>query len=569
MRLSLLFIVWVFSLHSFAQEILKENLTRKNSIYYDFQKTQIQATGSYYQDDLGETIEKHGKWLYFDREGIIEEERNYYRDKLVGKVVLYYPNKTLKQEGYFNYDVQDSVYREWYDNGKLKVEGQYLKGEAAGKWTYYYLDGREKSVEEVIDGVNFIHAFWLPDSLHTQTVVDGTGELLTFYTTGTIKEWYNFKDGLKDGPFEERSTYGYLMMSGHFKLGKKDSTWAYAYYTGATEKISNYKNGVLEGEYTYYYDNGQVNVHGYYKDGKKMGQWTWYTNKGTRDMEGSFVDDLQNGAWTYWYPTGEVSYTANYKDGLKDGIWTYFFKNGEKFKEGSFAKDQKNGTWQTWYENGTLLMKGDYKDGKEEGEWMNYWENGKLKNKTTFKNGLMDGVWLSYFPSGKTKLSGEYEENFKVGEWINYFDNGRVRDVMNYKIFKEKYKVDYGIMKDRVVLESMEHGYFASYSSKDFQLTEAGEYKEGKKDGQWIAYFPGGRKPAVISNYKEGELNGIMQTFDRRGNLMQEVEYKDGLKHGRFIVYDRKGKILVEKEFQFGMQVIKGTLNGPGTFSPN
>lgn len=60
-----------------------------------------------------------------------------------------------------------------------------------------------------------------------------------------------------------------------------------------------------------------------------------------------------------------------------------------------------------------------------------------------------------------------------------------------------------------------------------------------------------------------------MQTFDRRGNLMQEVEYKDGLKHGRFIVYDRKGKILVEKEFQFGMQVIKGTLNGPGTFSPN
>ena len=118
-------------------------------------------------------------------------------------------------------------------------------------------------------------------------------------------------------------------------------------------------------------------------------------------------------------------------------------------------------------------------------------------------------------------------------------------------------------------MESLEHGHFASYSSKDFQLTEEGEYKEGKKDGEWIAYFPGGKKAAVVSNYKKGELDGTMKTYDRRGNIMQEVDYKDGLKHGRFIVYDRKGKVLVEKEFQFGMQVIEGTQNGSGTFSPN
>ena len=119
MRLRLLIYCCLICLPSFAQEILKENLTRKKSIYWDFEQIHIQATGSYYQDELGETIEKHGKWVYFDREGIVEEERNYYRDKLSGKVVLYYPNKKLKQEGYFKNDVQDSVYREWYENGKL------------------------------------------------------------------------------------------------------------------------------------------------------------------------------------------------------------------------------------------------------------------------------------------------------------------------------------------------------------------------------------------------------------------------------------------------------------------
>lgn len=217
--LILFFCLFVWSLS--AQEIKKENLTKKQTIYWDFLRTEVLAIGCYYQDELGETTEKHGKWLYFDEAGNLEEERNFYRDKLVGKVVLYYPNKNLKQEGYFKRDVQDSVYREWYENGKLKVEGYYTKGEATGKWTYYYLDGREKSVEELIGGVNYIHSFWLPDSLHSQTIIDGNGELATYFTTGTVKEWYNYKNGLKDGVFEERSIYGYSMLTGYFKLGKR------------------------------------------------------------------------------------------------------------------------------------------------------------------------------------------------------------------------------------------------------------------------------------------------------------------------------------------------------------
>lgn len=552
----------------FSQVVFKENLTKKTSLFWDFNKIQLQAIGSYYQDDLDVTTENHGKWLYYDRNGVLEEERNYFRGMLHGRVILYYPNEKKKQEGYFYLDQQDSVYREWSDGGKLSLEGQYNLDQPTGKWTYYYLDGRQKSVEEVKGNVNYLVSFWLPDSLHTQTIVNGTGELAVYYSTGTLKEWYNYKDGLKDGPFEEVSIYGYKTLSGFFKDGEKDSIWTFAYYTGDIEKTSNYKNGVLNGEYNYFYDSGQLNVKGFYADGKKVGQWTWFTNKGTKDMEGSFENDIQHGDWKYWHPTGEVSYTAQYENGLKSGKWVYWYKNGKKFKEGTFKNDMKDGLWQTWYENGKLLMNGVYVDGKETGEWSNYWENGKLKNKSTFSKGELDGKWLSYFPSGKLMLTGKYEGNLKVGEWSNYFENGKPKDLVTYKIFKDKSKVDYGIMKDRIHLDSKKDGLSISYSSKDFAKTEEGSFKEGQKDGEWIAFYPGGRYPAVLSNYKDGELNGTMKQFDRRGNLLQEIDYKKGLKHGRFIIYGKNGAIISEKKFQDGMQVIEGQNNMPGSFSP-
>ena len=111
MRLTSFFILVVFAAHS--QTVLKENLSVKHNEYWDFNRTQLQSTGCFYKDEVEETTQKHGKWLYYDRLGVLEEERNYYKDLLHGKAVLYYPNKKLKQEGYFFLDHQDSIYREW------------------------------------------------------------------------------------------------------------------------------------------------------------------------------------------------------------------------------------------------------------------------------------------------------------------------------------------------------------------------------------------------------------------------------------------------------------------------
>jgi antitoxin component YwqK of YwqJK toxin-antitoxin module len=560
--------ILLFASLSFGQEVLKENLTKMKSTYWDFNKSQIQSRGKNYIDELGETTDKHGKWTYYDRLGEVEEVRHYYRDMLHGKVTLLYPNGKKRQEGFFKINRQDSIYVEWFETGKVKVEGTYKMNQRIDRWKNYYVDGRLKSVEEAKGEDTYIWEFYLPDSLHTATIVEGKGELITYYSTGQVKEWYNYVDGLKNGSFEEISVYGYLTLKGEFKNGEKHGSWEYFYYTGDKEKTSTYKEGVLDGRYQYFYDNGQLNVNGRYKNGEKDGLWTWYTNKGTRDMEGSFDQDEQDASWTYWYPTGEISYYANYDQGKKTGTWTYLYLNGEKFKQGTFVNDLRDGAWKTWYEDGTLLLEGSFFEGKENGEWLNYWDNGSLKNKTVFRSGALDGNWESHTPTGKKKLVGEYEDDMRVGEWLEYFDNGKTKEISNYKLFKKKTEMDYSILRGHTVMESKLHGASTSFSQKDYKLTEQGEYKRGEKDGEWVAYHPGGRMAAVISEYKEGELHGTMKIFNNRGKVLQEMGYKDGLKHGKFTIYDKRGKVINELRYSEGMRIIEGSAGGGGSFTP-
>jgi uncharacterized protein len=556
------FVCILFSFLSFslaAQVVKKDNLTPKVKNFYDFEKTKLESTGCYYKDLLGTSTDKHGKWLYYDRYGVQVEERNYYRGKLHGRVLSNYANGKKKQEGYFKLGEQDSVFREWNEIGKLSVEGSFKNGKEIGIWEYYYLTGQKKQVEEFIDTIRYMRQFWMPDSLHTQKIVDGTGEYLTFYDTGMEKEWYNYKNGIKNGPFEEFSIYGYLLINGNFQNGEKDSTWNFFYYTGKKEKISNFLNGKLHGDYKYFYDNEQVNVEGHYKNGEKSDLWTWYTKKGTKDMEGYFDKGQQDGNWSFWYETGELRNTGKYNHDKRTGTWEYFYKNGSQFKKGDFANDEKNGKWETWYENGNVLMSGVYENGKEEGLWTNYWEDGTEKNVASFKKGKLQGKWISYYPTGKLSVTGNYKEGEKTGEWINYFENGKPKDLFNYKVITKKSKIDYGPLKDFDVKESILDGPAVSFSQKDFKKTEEGSYKNGQKHGVWYTYWPGGKIPSNTTTYKDGKLDGKSTEMDRRGNIISETDYKDGLKDGKMKLFDKKGKVVKELEFKEGQQVIKGS----------
>lgn len=548
-----------------SQKILEENLTEKDIFYWDSSHKKIQSTGTYYKDFYQTTIEKHGQWFYYNEDGFLEEERNYYRDFLHGKTELFYPNKQKKEEGYFYFDVQDSIYRKWNEDGVLLTEGYYYRGFPSGEWKEFYDDGTPKSITLYEDTLEKLISFWIPDSAHTQTIIKGTGTKYTIFNTGDLKEWVNYKDSLKHGPSVEWSISGVALVESNFKNGILDSNWIQRYASGQLQKTCNYLNGTLDGEYATYYENGDPNTEGIYVEGKKNGFWRWYTENGTIDMEGTFENDVQHGDWKYFFDSGELSYNAHFDFGKRSGFWEYFYRGGEKYREGNYLDDLKEGIWTTYYEDGTILMQGAYFEGLEDGVWVNNWEKGDVKNQSSFKNGQLHGPWYSYFEDGNLHLYGEYKKNLKTGQWVDYFENGNPKDIVTYKIFRKKSKVR--IIDDMVDYQSLKHGRSISFSEKDLEKTEEGNYKKGEKDGPWIAYHPGGYTVAVITEYKDGILEGSMSTFDRKGRIVQLAEYKDGVRHGRFVIYDRNEDVLYEKKFAFGYEV-KNNGFGSGSYKP-
>ena len=103
MRFLLVFIALFTTIYAQDFKILKENLSPRVRLYWDAQNKHVQGTGSYYVGVVKPTAnEKHGKWQFFTYDGVLEEEAFYYRNRLHGKRVFFYPNKQIKQESYFS-----------------------------------------------------------------------------------------------------------------------------------------------------------------------------------------------------------------------------------------------------------------------------------------------------------------------------------------------------------------------------------------------------------------------------------------------------------------------------------
>lgn len=108
-----------------------------------------------------------------------------------------------------------------------------------------------------------------------------------------------------------------------------------------------------------------------------------------------------------------------------------------------------------------------------------------------------------------------------------------------------------GFYKDEEL--KLPHGKFLIYKSvedfnydnetnfyiknKDRFLFEQGEYKDGKRIGRWIQFFPDG-KIFSITNYLEGFRHGEYKVYNQRGKLATVGHFKLDLKDGIWLNSD-------------------------------
>lgn len=74
-----------------------------------------------------------------------------------------------------------------------------------------------------------------------------------------------------------------------------------------------------------------------------------------------------------------------------------------------------------------------------------------------------------------------------------------------------------------------------------------GRLKEGKRDGQWKAYFPDGNVQSE-GTYVDGKLDGPFRIFQENGHLKYVQYYSKGICTGIWKYYDEEGKLIKSVE---------------------
>ena len=148
------------------------------------------------------------------------------------KLETFHPNGHVASLELFSSDIKNGVHKEFFNNGNIKTEGQYINGDKIGLWTEYFREGGTRRI------------FYANEN----------------EKNGSTIEWY--KNGVKK-------------IRGEYFHGQKSGLWTSWYSNGVKESVVTYNQGQKEGIFSYFYDNGNKKSEGIvsYKGQKDQRCW--------------------------------------------------------------------------------------------------------------------------------------------------------------------------------------------------------------------------------------------------------------------------------------------------------
>ncbi|MDA9262044.1 hypothetical protein N9P38_01635, partial [Flavobacteriales bacterium] len=185
MRILSLLLVLLFSSQSFSQKVKPYKLEKT---FWDKRKTNVRSVGylnnNPYMSYFGT---KEGEWLFYHKNGKLQEKSYFNRGKYVNESLQYYETGKLMIKGFFYLGEKDSAYTSFFENGRVAEEGNYKKGKKAGVWQYWYVDSTLRKISKYNSNEKEkVGSFWNKDK--KQTIKNGNGSRITTFGSGKIKE---------------------------------------------------------------------------------------------------------------------------------------------------------------------------------------------------------------------------------------------------------------------------------------------------------------------------------------------------------------------------------------------
>jgi antitoxin component YwqK of YwqJK toxin-antitoxin module len=152
-----------------------------------------------------------------------------------------------------------------------------------------------------------------------------------------------------------------------------------------------------------------------------------------------------------------------------------------------------------YHGNGNIKYTVPLNDGKRNGTLLKYYEDGKLYLKSNWVNGKKEGETISYFKNGQPNVIELYKNGELMDSIIIYDSIGNITEIVRVHSGKKNglYRVFY----------------------PDKSLKVKGYYKDDKKDGKAIVYYPNG----LIESRKIFNNDSLIYfvNYDESGRLKQ------------------------------------------------
>ncbi len=343
---------------------------------------------SYYYHPTGElrllVFYKGGK-----RQGI---SREFTKDSTLVTVMEYNNNYMVNRERLNRTDDEGNkqgTFREYYENGRIKKEENYLDDQLHG----YYREFNGKG--DLVMAVRYERG----------NIIEEIDE--------ELKELLDVKN-----TFDEK---GRLVFNGGYKDNIPVGIHRFYDTTGAVE------NAYLYNELGQKISEGIID-----EQGRKIGSWIDYYTTGEIRAEGTFQNNQRSGAWTFFYQSGSIEQKGRFERGRYQGTWNWYYRNGNTWREERYFNGREDGEFVEYDRSGNILTKGEYISGEKEGEWI--YQVGDHEERGNYLIGLREGIWKYYFNNGKLKYEGLYSQGNPDKRHKYYYPSGALKEDQYYEL---------------------------------------------------------------------------------------------------------------------------------------
>lgn len=208
------------------------------------------------------------------------------------EIISFYENGNPKLVYYtkmdknIKYKVAEKMY---YENGKLKYEGNFDNNEKTGNWTYYFENG------VVFAKGNFTNSKsgfdWEVYKIDKTKIVSKNDKIdeISFYPDGELAS-IKFRNDKQEKEYKFFPSYR-VVEERDYKGNILNGQTLSFYENGNINSQNYFKDGMQDSIYILYYENGAVQIKGNYKLDVKVGKWEYFRQDGSSDGEEIYGDD--------------------------------------------------------------------------------------------------------------------------------------------------------------------------------------------------------------------------------------------------------------------------------------